>query len=458
MPHRSWKETRPGRWERPLSCLEKFNLINRNVDKAMDRDNWAKTAVAKLEFHPNLGDPETALKIAWKQVRYNYPEVAAFPYNGTYMYRIGNPDQVTLWVSATFVVENDMTVDQLLGHLPRNEQMMCYFLPNTSEVLIRSPHYRLDARGAIFCMDYFIKALANLDPILTFGGCAKNLSSSIDEALDIPMESSKYSPKIEEMAAKRLAALQPLHPLLELTPTVTEKQPRATKRQFFKFSKSETRAILKGCEASRMNLTATLHSALIAAVAELAPPSEVMSYMASFHCDLRFLIPDSSSTKNAPTSCTSTLITDVEVSPTTDLRSYYKQLAPVYATGYTPYLESTACFHEKLANTMYAGGKGTASADGDAQPRFGPLGVVEQQLTQEIKNVVKVKDFWLGAETLTKRNMVHSWVYENQIVFSCCYNESFWGDAFIAEFLQAMKDTLLDEVALVGMMKQASLD
>ena len=75
----TWRQTRPGRYERPLSHLEKIALVNRNVNKALDRDNWAKTAVAKLEFDPKLGDPETALRIAWKQVRYNYPEIAAFP-------------------------------------------------------------------------------------------------------------------------------------------------------------------------------------------------------------------------------------------------------------------------------------------------------------------------------------------------------------------------------------------
>jgi hypothetical protein len=458
MPHRSWKETRPGRWERPQSCLEKIGLISRNVDKALDRDNWAKTAVAKLEFHPSLSDPEAALKIAWKQVRYNYPEVAAFPYNDIYMYRIGNPEQVSLWVSATFVVEEELSVDELFGHLPRNEQMMCYFLPKTSEVLVRSPHYRLDARGAIFCLDYLIKALANPDPVLIFGGCATNLSPSIDEALDIPTVQSAYTPKIEQMAAKRLAALQPSHPLLELTPNITAKQPRATKRRFLKLSKRETQAVLEGCEASRMNLTATLHSALISAVAELAPPDQVSSYMASFHCDLRFLIPESSHTKNAPTTCTSIITSDVQVSPSSDLRSYYKQLAPVYASGYGPYLESTACYHEKLAKTLYAGGKISGSADGAAQPRFGPLGVIERQLTKEIKDVVKVKDFWLGAETLTKRKMVHTWVHQDQIVFSCCYNESFWEDGFVEGFLQAIKESLLDEVALVGMMKQTSLN
>ncbi|KAJ4352126.1 uncharacterized protein N0V89_007472 [Didymosphaeria variabile] len=440
----TWKETRPGRWERPQSCLEKINLLNRNVDKALDRDNWAKTAVAKVEFDSKLEDPEHALKQAWKQVRYNYPEVAAFPYEGTYMYRIGNPEQVQLWVSATFVIERNTSIDELFGHLPRNEQMMCYYLPDTSEILVRSPHYRLDARGAIFILNYLIKSLANPDPVLIFGGCAGNLSPSIDDALNIPFE---YNAKIEEAAAKRLASLEPHNPLIELTPNAKPNRAGATRRRFIRLSEAETKSITKGAKSAGMDYTAAMHAAVIAAVVRLAPPTEVQSYMASFHCDLRYLIPKSSKTKAAPTVCTDAITTEVEVSPTTDLNSYYKQLAPGYAAGYAPYLESTACFHEQLAKKKYADGKGYEFTDGQAQPRLGPLGIIDDQLTKQVKGVVRVKDFWLGGETLTKRKMVHNWIWEDQMVFSCCYNEKYWDDQFVEHFLQTIKDVLMEEVA-----------
>ena len=424
--------------------MEKFNLLNRNVDKALDRDQWAKTAVAKVEFDPKLGDPEQALKTAWKQVRYTYPEVAAFPYNDTYMYRIGNPEQVQLWVSATFVVEHDSTIDELFGHLPRNEQMMCYYLPATSEILVRSPHYRLDARGAIFVLNYLIKSLSNPEPVLIFGGCANNLSPSIDDALTIPYE---WNPKIEKAALQRLSSLEPNHPLIELTPDAQSHLPGATKRHFIRFSEAETKSILKGVKAAGMDQTAAMHAAVIAAVVRLAPPSQVMSYMASFHCDLRYLIPKSSKTRSAPTVCTGLITTEVEVSPSTDLKSYYKQLAPVYATGYAPYVESSACYHDKLAKTLYPNGKGSVDVDADAQPRLGPLGVIDEQLTKQVKGVVRVKDFWLGGEALTKRKMVHNWIWEDQMVFSCCYNENFWTAAFVERFLDTIKEVLMEDVA-----------
>ncbi|KAF2017534.1 hypothetical protein BU24DRAFT_152193 [Aaosphaeria arxii CBS 175.79] len=453
----TWKETRPGRWERPLSSLEKINLVNRNVDKALDRDQWAKTAAAKLTFDPSIGDPETALRIAWKQVRYNYPEIAAFPYQDTYMYRIGNPDQVALWVSATFSTCPNTTVDHLLGHIPRNEQMGLYWLPDSSEVLIRSPHYRLDGRGAIFCLDYLVESLSNLDPVLVFGGCAKNLSPSIDDALDIPLQAT---PRIEQAAEKRLATLKPRHPPLFMKDTPKSRLPGVTRRNFIKLSIKESRAVIKGCSSSSMDLTTALHAALITAVTKVCPPTEVQSFMASFHCDLRFLIRKPVSTRTAPTSCTSVLTTEVEVSPQTDFKSYYSQLAPVYATGYGPYLESTACYHEKLIQTHYSKSKTAGAAhppDSDPQPRFGPLGMIDHQLRKDVKNAVRVTDFWFGGETLTRRKMVHSWMWDGQIVYSCCWNDNYWTEDVVVDFLEKIKETLIEEFQLVNGMSGLGL-
>ncbi|KAF2796334.1 hypothetical protein K505DRAFT_323357 [Melanomma pulvis-pyrius CBS 109.77] len=451
----SWKETRPGRWERPQSCLEKINLLNRNVKKALDRDNWAKTAVAKLEFNPSLGDPASALKVAWKQVRYNYPEIAAFPYNGIYMYRIGNPEQVSLWVSATFSVVEHTSVDELLGHIPRNEQMMCYYLPNTSEILIRSPHYRLDARGAIFCLNNLIQSLADLYPVLIFGGCANNLSPSIDDALDIP---SKPTPEIEAAVTKRLAASKSHKPALELTPTITSALPGVTKRCFISLSKGETQSVIASCASAAMDLPTALHAALVNAVTKIAPPSEAKSFMASFHSDLRFLITKDVTTKQAPTSCTSVITSEIDVSPSTNFKSYYSQLAPVYAAGYAPYLKSTGIFHERLAKSMDGKGGVDVEADGQLQPRFASLGVIDEMLTKDVgAGVVRVKGFWIGTETLTMRMMVHTWIWEDQMVFSVCYNESFWDDALVQRLLDAIRDTVLVELALGGLMKGVAL-
>jgi hypothetical protein len=451
MPDRAWKETRPGRWERPQSYLEKMNILTRNVPNAIGRDNWAKNAVAKLKFDPKIQDPAAYLEVAWKQVRYNHPEIAAFPHNGNYVYRIGDADSIALWVSATFSVVEGKTVDELLGRIPRNEQMMCYFLRDTSEVMIWSPHYRVDARGAIFCLNHLVESLANMNPDLVFGGCARNLTPSMESALRINYEKT---PEIEAKAESRLAALEPHKPALELKPKIKAQRPGHTQRHFIKLSKSDTKTVVDCCEAAGLALDVALHAALISAVVKLAPADEVRSFMASFHYNLRVLIPEGEAPENSPTSYTSVLTTEVIVSPETDFDSYYNQLAPVYTTGYAPYLESSPLFHKFLEERLLTPELGhNGETDGQLQPRFAYLGTIDDKLSKEIGNgVAKVEDFWLGAETLTLRMMVHSWIWEGQLVLSVCYNQSYWDQDTAERLLGGMQDTLID----VALSKSAS--
>jgi hypothetical protein len=451
----TWRETRPGRWERPQTYLEKINILTRNVPNAIGRDNWAKNAVAKLDFHPSIKDPAVHLQTAWKQVRYNHPEIAAFPYNGQYIYRVGDETSIALWVSATFSVAEGKTVDQLLGRIPRNEQMMCYFLPDTSEVMIWSPHYRVDARGAIFCLNHLVESLANMNPNLVFGGCAKNLTPSMESTLHITHE---RSPEIEAQAESRLAALEPHKPALELTPTIKAPKPGYTQRHFVKFSKRDTKSVMDTCENQALAIDVALHAALISAVAKLAQPNEARSFMASFHSNLRTLIPEGAGPEHSPTSYTSVITTEVVVSPETNFDSYYSQLAPVYSAGYAPYLKSSAFFHKRLEETLFGPDHSKkGEVDGEPQPRFAFLGEVDDQVVKKVGDgLVRVKDFWLGAETLTKRMMVHTWIWDGQLVLSVCFNESYWDKHQAANLLESMQNEMI-QVALRKRISDLSL-
>lgn len=437
----TWKETRPGRWERPQSYLEKMNILTRNMPKAIGRDNWAKNAVARLEFHPSVADPAAMLRTAWIQVRYNHPEIAAFPYNGNYVYRVGDTTSIALWVSATFSVVEDKSVDELLGRIPRNEQMMCYYLPENGDVLIWSPHYRVDARGAIFCLNHLIESLANMDPNIVFGGCAKNLTPSMEATLGIH---NKSSPEVEKAVKTRMDALKPHRPVLDMTPKISSDKPRYTRRYVVKFSKTETESVVSACASASLAIDVVLHSALINSVAKIAPPTESRSYMASFHSNLRALIPEGAAPKYSPTSYTSIITTEVKVSPKTNFGTYYTELAPVYAKGYAPYLQSSNLFHERLGEALYGPGSSKGEEENQLQPRFAYLGSVNEQVADTIEGLVEVKDFWLGAETLSKRMMVHTWIWDGQLNLSVTYNESYWDKPSAAALLQGMQDTLIE--------------
>jgi len=315
--------------------------------------------------------------------------------------------------------------------------------------MIWSPHYRVDARGAIFCLNHLVESLANMNPNLVFGGCAKNLTPSMELTLGI---GHKKTPEIEAQAESRLAALEPHKPALELTPTMKSQRPGYTQRHFVKLSKRDTKTVMDSCETRALAIDVALHAALISSVAKLAQTKEARSFMASFHSNLRTLIPEGAAPENSPTSYTSVITTEVIVSPETDFDSYYSQLAPVYAAGYAPYLPSSPFFHQRLEETLYVK---KCEADGSPQPRFAFLGEVDEQVSKNIGDgLVKVRDFWLGAETLTMRMMVHTWIWEGQLVLSVCFNESYWDKEQAASLLGGMEDALMG----VALMKSSRVD
>jgi hypothetical protein len=135
----------------------------------------------------------------------------------------------------------------------------------------------------------------------------------------------------------------------------------------------------------------------------------------------------------------------VKVSPKTNFGSYYNELAPVYSKGYVPYLQSSSLFHERLGEALYGSDSPKGESENQLQPRFAYLGVINEQVAKHVgEGLVEVKDFWLGAETLSMRMMVHTWIWDGELNLSVTFNESYWDKPQAAALLQGMQDTLME--------------
>jgi hypothetical protein len=281
-----------------------------------------------------------------------------------------------------------------------------------------------------------------MDPNLVFGGCAKNLTPSMEATLGVHSEST---PEVEAAVKKRMDALKPHRPVLDMTPSISSAKPGYTRRHVVKFPRSETDRVVSGCAAASLAIDVVLHSALINSVAKLVPISESRSFMASFHSNLRVLIPEGTAPKHSPTNYTSVITTEVKVSPKTNFGSYYNELAPVYSRGYTPYLQSSSLFHERLGEALYGPDLPKGESENQLQPRFAYLGVIDEQVAKHVgEGLVEVKDFWLGAETLSMRMMVHTWIWDGELNLSVTFNESYWDKPQAVALLQGMQDTLTE--------------
>jgi hypothetical protein len=264
----------------------------------------------------------------------------------------------------------------------------------------------------------------------------------MEATLGINKEST---PKVEAAVKERLATLKPHRPVLNMAPTISSSKPGYTQRHVLKLSMSETLSVISSCAAASLAIDVVLNSALIASVAKLAPTSESRSFMASFHSNLRVLIPEGAAPKHSPTSYTSVITTEVKVSAKTNFGSYYNELAPVYAKGYRPHLQSSYLFHERLGEALYGPDSPKGETENQLQPRFAYLGVINEQVAKCVgEGLVEVTDFWLGAETLSMRMMVHTWIWDGELNLGVTYNESYWDKATAAALLEGIKDILME--------------
>ena len=62
----SWKETSPGRFERPLDTLELMFKAIGDQGKSLNREQWAVRVSARFRLNDTVGDAQLAVRHAWK--------------------------------------------------------------------------------------------------------------------------------------------------------------------------------------------------------------------------------------------------------------------------------------------------------------------------------------------------------------------------------------------------------
>ncbi|KAM0797675.1 hypothetical protein BDR22DRAFT_892104 [Usnea florida] len=287
-----WKETAPGRYERPFDTMEQMYRSVSAAFAPINRDNAAITAVLQLRFGPTIAHPESALRHAWKSLRYALPQIAAYAQGSTYIYDTlspSDPSDLESWLDETFIVEPDTSSPALLYResIPTMYAQM-HFFPQTSEIAFRAPHWRIDGIGTLHLLNTFLSFLAHPDPIVVFGTEGKNLFAPLDDAVSIP---STPTPEAKQEAKAIVTNYANNIPSIGLPPTSSTTLPTASARCILTLSRDRTAAIVKACKAHHVTVTTAVHAAVVAAVSQHKPgPSNPASHYSAW-----FSPPDATS-------------------------------------------------------------------------------------------------------------------------------------------------------------------
>lgn len=442
----SWKETSPGRFVRPLTCVEGFFKDLADTGAPIEREHWAVRAYAR--FASSIEDPETTLRSAWMTMRFDHPQIASFAIGKSRVYQVPDSDALESWLDETFVVSRIDTADELLASLRPTKLPTLHFLPSESAILIQIPHWYIDGTGAMCLLNNMFDAMADPRPV-AFGSEARNLSPGVEEAANLP---SSLTAKQEQAASGLVAKYTSNLPSFGLSLVAPGQVPGATRRRAIIFSSDTTRAVVSACRVRKITVTAGVHAALIAATHRLASDeSKFHSYTSWGTFSLRpYLSPAFTDAKAHPVNlylCGLPLVLKPSTfsSDSSWLNLFYKQLAlPGSSAEILPLLPS---YTQKCADM--ARQPAPSDIPEASEPVLSSIGIVDRYLKPEHGNSIEVSDFWLSSEVLSREPLVYAWTWQDQFSLSVCYNEHYYTSDIMIKLLEITREILLEELGVL---------
>ena len=444
----SWKETFPGHFERPLDNVELLFKTVAEGGAPIQREHWAVKISAKFCLSDSIHDAEGALRLTWKRMRYDHPQIAAVLRGAVQVYEVPNASNIDSWIADTFHVTTNASVDDLIANSKPSILTTMHYLPHTSEILIQSTHWRIDGFGALNLLNNFFSALsAYPQEDVRFGDEGKNLAPSLVEAAKLDTCSTEGNQK---------AAAEIIESFLRGLPSIGlesehNKVPGGTRRSELKLSAATTFGIINACKARQISVTTALHAALVIATQRLASTaSSARPYTSWGTFSLRrYLASPYNNSAAYPTAVWQCGL-PLSLKPST-FSDYVSQLGPFYKQLQTPstreilyglltpYLDQvTGLFSQPPPPDM----------PGPSEPFLDSLGIVDQHLSPRHGDTVEITDFSLVGEMLISQLLVYVWTWQKKMSFSVNYNESFFQAKFVASFLEQFRDVLLSELGV----------
>ncbi|KAI3008187.1 hypothetical protein CBS147346_2758 [Aspergillus niger] len=458
----SWTEVSPNRYERPFDSIETFYRAVAAAGAPLNKEHYLITCTLQLSPLP----PATAVEQAWKALRHVYPQLAAEPEpdsNGSdrFVYKaITSTTQLDSWAKETFHVDIDRTANDLYEQLTPSPRVHLYYLPSTSEVVFRTPHWRIDGIGLHHMQSAFLQLLADGTVHPIDGTEPSRLCPAVDQAIadsDLP----KAIPLDEATATA--ASNKELQPCLTQTEngnlmltTLPNVLPSTPKRILRHIDSATTARLLDACSAHNITITAATHAALALTDLQSALHLEKKPDYVGFNpLDLRRYLPEPWNGSAAAVSLYHTgLPFRIPLYPAqVEKREEFIRLAREFTSLYKRNLAKEAPQNLFDFLPTYVGRVmqvlGAAPPDpllAPAHPELSSMGRVNQLLKTEVEGkewTVKVEEWWVAIEVINRLLLTQVWTFNGELVLSVHWNEAFYERSFVEGVFDRWREELI---------------
>jgi hypothetical protein len=443
-----WEQVSSNRWERPLDGLEGYFNVVAGITAGLCDGREHYTELAKIKLEINLPDVEAALKHAWKQIRFKQPHIATFTDGMKIVYEVPDTKGLEEWLALTFIMSSALDADNLYQSVKPIKQATLYYLPRTSELVLRAYHYTIDGIGILIFWHSYLSALSSPKKDIVFKDEVARLAPCLEEVFDFPVTPSEETlNKAMETFMSWAGSIPGIDPISQLR--------SAASGQYYNtevvFSAKTSNTLIRAYKAKGITVTAAVYAAYIRAVMKYADPaSKVSQYVTAMQFDLRHYLPEPFNSSrygvsiyytpwpykiNLPTS-----YMDISKS----LHEYYQAMFKNNA-NIMEKLEIKGHFMRLLYGAVQIPEFLAKPISKDAL--VSSLGVVERYMQREYGEI-KVTDFKIGVDVVNGMSMLFFYTFQDQLHLVYSFNDGFEKATDIDRYLGEMENILVKELLL----------
>ena len=441
----SWSKVSEHRWERPADSWEGYFIFTGNLTASLCEGRQHYTIVSKLKINIAVVDVVSALKQAWVQLRYEQPQLATTAEGTKFVYEV--PDDVKLqhWVTSTFIVSSASNADELYQSAQPVKQATLYYVPNSSELMFRAPHYRIDGVGTLLFWHSYLSALANPTKDIHFGDEPSRLAPMMDEVLGSKPPTQEQTEKAAAILMAWASSCPGIGPVSDLGTA----PPGQCQNLEVVFPIKTTEALIKASKSKGISVTSAIHAAYVMALVRHANPNSNQSeYVAISQFNLRHYLPEPYSTSKYAVSLYYTPFPFKLNLPSTFWDATHA-LDKYYKTTFKNNTENLQ-LREPLTRAIYdlAQSPEFLASPVPSDALVSSLGVVEQYLHQSYSGTVpvKVEDLKFGVDIVMGMDMFFIYTFRDQLRMVYSFNDGFEKPANVQTYLEEMRKVLDEEL------------
>ena len=439
----SWTKVSDTRWERETNYLEGYFIFMSNLTSSMCDGRIHYTLFSKVQLEADIADMESALKKAWKQIRYEQPSIATTVDGMKKVYEVPDEKALEEWMAATFIVSDAADAEALYQSAAPVQQSTLYYVPKSSEVVLRALHHTIDGVGLFLFWDSFLTALSSPAADIKFGDETSRLVPSLQEILGYKKNSNQVlAEKAVGMMMDYAGSLPGVGPVSKLGGA----PPGKSQNMELAFPAKTTEALAKACKAKGITMTVAVHAAYVRTMIKYADQSAKQTeYVTQNQFNFRRYLPEPyNSNKYAAAVLYNAYPYKLALPASFD--DLCKALNEHYQSAYQGGLDKLE-IADYLTKVVY---------DVVQTPEFlamppsrdalvSSLGIAERYLQTEYKGI-KVKDIKMGVDVVMGFSMFFIYSFQDQLRLIYSFNDGFEDPADIKKYLDEVQNTLVQEM------------